>query len=74
MTILKLTSEQMQIFEIAASKITSGKNTYYYFPFWMACTERENEFEQLSFEKLPDDLIQQLNNERNPSGLDHESK
>lgn len=58
--IIQLTEEQFAIFQ-TGSKITTEKGTYYFFPYWLKVTERENEFEFVSLDRIPQDLRDQLN-------------
>ena len=55
--IVKLTKEQIQLLKEFCTEITTEEGTYMYLPFWFKDIEKRNEFELLTFEHLPSDLI-----------------
>lgn len=57
---ISLNEETIQLCTVVESK----EGRYLYFPFWLKETEVKNQFELLNFDALPDDLINEIQNER----------
>jgi len=60
---IELTNQQIQLLEMG-KKINTGKNTWYYLPYWYKHVEG-NTFEEISLEQLPEGLKKYLENIKN---------
>lgn len=57
MTRIKYPPEQAQFLEANANKIVVSDGAWYYIPYWFKKTTGvDNEFEKVSFDKLPEHL------------------
>jgi len=68
--IVKFTEDQFDLFKTLGTEIKrSDGNSYYYFHHWVKQNGDSNEVELLSFEKLPDELIDEINQRRDKISL-----
>lgn len=66
---VKFPKEQTDLFnQIGTIVNTANGNTYRYLPFWFKETDQENVYELLTFEKLPDELIETIKDMRESNG------
>lgn len=63
-----LTKEQKELLDMGTKIILSNGDTYRYLPFWFKETEGDVFQEIINFEKLPKDLIDELNKIREGKG------
>jgi len=62
---VKFPKEQTDLFnQIGTIVTTANGNTYQYLPFWFKKTEQEDVYELLTFENLPDELIETIKDMR----------
>lgn len=62
---IKFPKEQISIFDQLGTIVnTEDGNTYRYLPFWFKETDEEDVYEVLTFDQLPDDLIESITNSR----------
>ena len=54
-----ITKEQVQFLKNHSSQIHDGETTWYYMPFWFKQVG-EGEFEIITFEKLPENIIEMI--------------
>ena len=62
---LKFSKEQTDLFNQVGTIVnTANGNIYRYLPFWFKETEQEGVYELLTFEQLPDELIETIKDMR----------
>jgi len=66
---VKFPKEQTDLFnQIGTIVNTANGSTYRYLPFWFKETDQEDVYELLTFEKLPDELIELIRDMRDSNG------
>jgi hypothetical protein len=66
---LKLTKEQIDLFDQLGTVVVVPSNEiYYYLPFWFKKTEVKNVFDVITFEELPKEVLETINDLRESNG------
>lgn len=60
MKTVKLTKEQVEFLKKMSNEINDGENNWYCLPFWFKQID-DDKFEITKFEKLPENLINLIN-------------
>lgn len=67
---ITLTQEAADLFNNMGTIAEVNGKRYFYFPFWLKQTENNLEFEVLSYDSLPSELIEDIKKMReNPNGF-----